>query len=242
MKKRILTISDEGGQHYVENARAAWAQRDFILVDKPISAALLENNLEDYHMIALTLNQSSNSKFHRYVKLLRSLSNTPIVLFPYEDNANKSAEAVVHENDIQMIALPVNMIWAIEKCIEIVNTYADEKEKQKKPLTLYVDYKITLDSGTCCAVVDDLKIELSVVEFDILSLLMEYRGIYLSHSQIYRHVWGSEYSDAPANLIHNHMKNIRKKIQWNDSLPKYIWTKRGKGYVFSPQYTKDKSA
>ena len=164
-------------------------------------------------MVAQTLNQTSSPKFRRYVKLLRALADTPSILFPYEAAAVKDAEDVLQEDATHMIALPVDMNWAIDKCIEIINPYIAAKEKHGKPLTLYMDYKIMLDPGACCAIVDDRDIELSAIEFDILRLLVEHRGVYLSHAQIYEHVWGAEYADAPPNLIHNHMKNIRRKIQ-----------------------------
>ena len=240
--KKILTISDECGRCYVENAHEAWMRRDFLLVERTIEFALLENNLDTYYMVALTLNQTSSPKFRRYVKLLRALADTPIILFPYEAAAVKDAEDVLQEDATHMIAHPVDMNGAIHNSIEIINPYVAANEKNGQTLTLYRDYKIILDTGACRVRVGDRDLQLRHIELYSMRLLVEHRGVYLSHAQIYEHVWGAEYADAPPNLIHNHMKNIRRKIQWNDSLPKYIWTKRGRGYAFSPQYVRDRPA
>ncbi|MDL2214252.1 hypothetical protein LJB76_01675 [Clostridia bacterium OttesenSCG-928-O13] len=98
---RILTISDSGGQVYVNDAQDAWYQRGFMLVTKKIEEALLENNLNDYYMIAITMSQDYSPEFRRYSKLIRALTDAPIVIFPYEkaaiENATSSLYAFVKQ-------------------------------------------------------------------------------------------------------------------------------------------------
>lgn len=239
---KILTISDTGGQAYVDDARESWHKRGYTLAAKGIEEALLENNLDEYVLIALTMNQGFSSQFRRYVKLLRALSDAPIVMFPYEIAAREDAIASLYEGATKMIALPIDMEWAIDKCIELIHHHLRTIARREKPLTLYADYKIILDIGRYSANVDGRDVELSKVEFDILRLLMENRGNILPYPQIFRQVWGEEYADSPPALLHSHIKNLRKKLQWHGSLPQYIWTKQRVGYCFSPQYIKDKSA
>ena len=232
----ILTISDFAGQVYVDDARASWLHRGFTIISKDIEAALLDDSLDEYFMIALTMNQNSSYNFRKYVKLLRALTDAPIVLFPYEEAAKEDAVNALYEGATQMISLPADMQRVIDDCILLIHEYTRTKARNEKPLTLYADNKIFLNIGRYSANVDGREIELSKVEFDILRLLMEYRGNYLSYSQIYRHVWGEEYADSSPTLIHNKIKNLRKKLQWKDSLPQFIRTKRGVGYSFAPQH------
>ncbi|MDL2327528.1 winged helix-turn-helix domain-containing protein [Ruminococcaceae bacterium OttesenSCG-928-A11] len=239
---RILTISDSGGQVYVNDAQDAWYQRGFMLVTKNIEEALLENNLDDYYMIAITMSQDHSPEFRRYSKLIRALTDAPLVIFPYEKAAIEDATSSLYAGATQMIPLPVDMQWAIDSCIELIQQHMNSMAQREKPLTLYADYKIFLNSGRYSASVDGREVELSKVEFDILSLLMEYRGNYLTYSQIFRQVWGEEYIDGPPTLLHTHIKNLRKKLQGSDSLPQYIRTKPRVGYSFSPRLTDDKTA
>lgn len=65
----ILTISDLEGQGYVENAREAWSRQRFLIDSKNIEDVLSHDNLSEYYMIALTMNQELSALFRAYVKL-----------------------------------------------------------------------------------------------------------------------------------------------------------------------------
>lgn len=239
----ILTISDAGGQAYVEDAREAWRKQGFLIVSMDIETALKDKKLNEYYMIAITMNQEHSFMFREYVRLLRSLAKIPIVLFPYVEEAKMDALYALCEGATQIISLPAEMESAIMNCIALIRQHMTAVAPfNEEPLTLHADYKIFLDIGKYCAHVDGREVELSKTEFAILRLLMEHRGNYLSHAQIYRQVWGEEYADSASANLHNQIKNLRKRLQWKDSLPQYIRTKRGVGYSFSPHYDEQQSA
>ena len=71
------------------------------------------------------------------------------------------------------------------------------------------------------------KLDLSVKEFQILSLLKSHSNNVLSREQIYENIWGDEYGEI--NTVTVHIKNIRKKLGNQSDLIKTIW---GIGYKY----------
>ena len=230
---KILTISDAGGQVYVDNGREAWRKQDFILINGNIKDVLKEADFSNYYMIALCMTIENSEVYRNYVKLLRSNTDIPIVLFPIEE-AKANAMPSLHEGADQVISIPSDMDLAIVNCLALIRRHINSKAALSRPVTMYADYKIFLDVGRYTANVDGKEIELHKKEFDILRFLMEHRGNILTYSQIFSEVWGFEYYDSSNNLLWSQVKNLRKKLQWKPDLPEYIKNKRGVGYKFSP--------
>lgn len=80
--------------------------------------------------------------------------------------------------------------------------------------------------------IDGHEVTLTAKEFDLLYLLATHRGQVFTDSQIYRYVWGDDYSDINHN-IETSIWRIRKKIESNPKAPAFIQTVRGVGYKFN---------
>ena len=76
------------------------------------------------------------------------------------------------------------------------------------------------------------KIDLSLIEFEILHLLMRSPGRVFSKEQIYDIIWNEPYS-GDYNVVMRHICNIREKIEDDPGHPVYIQTVRGVGYRFN---------
>ena len=76
--------------------------------------------------------------------------------------------------------------------------------------------------------VNDRAIHLTPIEFRILSLLSKNAGKVLTHEQIINDIWGPYNSDSL--VLRVNMSNIRKKIEKDPTIPKYILTEAGVGY------------
>lgn len=74
---------------------------------------------------------------------------------------------------------------------------------------------------------NNVKVDLSTREFELLVYLMENAGIVLSKEQIFNNVWGSNYGEIGTVAVN--IKNLRSKI---DKEEKYIITIWGVGYKF----------
>lgn len=72
-------------------------------------------------------------------------------------------------------------------------------------------------------------IDLTMKEYDVLKLLVTNSGQVLTREQIIKHVWGYDYF-GDVRSVDVTIRRIREKIEDSTSDPKYLKTKRGKGY------------
>ncbi len=89
---------------------------------------------------------------------------------------------------------------------------------------------VRIDRGAHAVTVDDVPIELTSIEFDLLCALAENRGRVLSREQLLEKIWGSEYF-GEMRVVDVHLGHVRQKLG-NESL---IATVRGVGYRFEDE-------
>jgi len=89
---------------------------------------------------------------------------------------------------------------------------------------------VRMDVGAHTVSVDDLPIELTSIEFDLLRALAENRGRVLSREQLLEKIWGAEYF-GEIRVVDVHLGHVRQKLG-NESL---IATVRGVGYRFEDE-------
>jgi two-component system alkaline phosphatase synthesis response regulator PhoP len=86
---------------------------------------------------------------------------------------------------------------------------------------------IRIHPGSRKVWVKDLPIELTAMEFDLLTALAEHQGLVLSREQLLEKVWGQDYF-GELRVVDVHIGHIRQKL--GDD--RYIVTVRGVGYRF----------
>jgi two-component system, OmpR family, alkaline phosphatase synthesis response regulator PhoP len=78
---------------------------------------------------------------------------------------------------------------------------------------------------------DDLSVDLTSTEFDLLHALARHPGRVLSREQLIEQVWGYDYY-GDERVVDVHIGRIRKKIEDDADEPTLIVTVRGAGYRF----------
>lgn len=93
--------------------------------------------------------------------------------------------------------------------------------------------EITLNTNTLVVSVNDLMLEVTRKEFDLLLYFIVNKDRVLSRQSIAAHLWG-DYTDDLANFdfVYQHVKNLRKKIGAAKGTD-YISTVYGIGYKFN---------
>lgn len=90
---------------------------------------------------------------------------------------------------------------------------------------------IKLDTGSRRAWREDIELQLSQKEFDLLTCLMRNRGLALSRDVLLERVWGGDYV-GDGRTVDVHIRWLREKIETDPSSPAYVQTVRGIGYRF----------
>ena len=89
---------------------------------------------------------------------------------------------------------------------------------------------VLIDASAHTVSVDDIPIELTAIEFDLLHALAENRGRVLSREQLLEKIWGTEYF-GEMRVVDVHLGHVRQKLG-EESL---IATVRGIGYRFEDE-------
>ena len=78
---------------------------------------------------------------------------------------------------------------------------------------------------------NNVPIEMTAKEFELLVLLIENKGRTLSKEYIFNTIWGSD-SDSEQQTLTVHIKWLRQKIEGNPKEPRKIMTVWGVGYKY----------
>jgi two-component system alkaline phosphatase synthesis response regulator PhoP len=89
---------------------------------------------------------------------------------------------------------------------------------------------VLIDINAHTVSVDDVPIELTSIEFDLLRALAENRGRVLSREKLLEKIWGAEYF-GEMRVVDVHLGHVRQKLG-NEAL---IATVRGVGYRFEDE-------
>jgi len=91
-----------------------------------------------------------------------------------------------------------------------------------------------IDKENRTVLVNDVSVELTSKEFDLLTFLASNKGRIFTKKQIYTQVWEDEYAFDDSNIM-SFISKLRKKIEPDPEHPFYILTVRGVGYRFNKE-------
>ena len=90
---------------------------------------------------------------------------------------------------------------------------------------------VELDRRGMCVRRAGAEVELTALEYQLLSFLVENEGRALTRAEILREVWG--YERAPrTRTVDVHMTWLREKLEVDRTAPRFLRTVRGVGYKF----------
>ena len=78
---------------------------------------------------------------------------------------------------------------------------------------------------------DGLPVELSAREFHLLRHFIEHRGQIRSRDELLNGVWGVD-AMPTARTVDVHVAGLRRKLEPNPRVPRYLLTLHGLGYKF----------
>lgn len=100
------------------------------------------------------------------------------------------------------------------------------------PITEVVEFDgLSIDTAARTVVRDGRPVELSALEFDLLTALSAAPGRVFTRAQLLERVWGFDYYGVE-RVVDVHIGNIRKVLGDNPADPSFIGTVRGVGYKF----------
>lgn len=107
-----------------------------------------------------------------------------------------------------------------------------KKMMKKTEHTILRSGTVALDLSNCQARKGDRPIELSTIEFKLLSYLIQNKGQILSKEQILSRIWENDGQFVDDNIVSVNIRRLRLKIEDDPKNPQRIKTVHGMGYLW----------
>ena len=155
-------------------------------------------------------------------KKIREESNTPILIVSAKTDKEDKLNGLVLGAD-DYIEKPYDIDIMLAKIGGIF--------KRRYALDELIDGDIKLNKISRTVYKNDVQIEMTAKEFDLLTLFIENKGKTLSKEYIFNQIWGSD-SFSEQQTLTVHIKWLRQKIEDDPKNPKRILTAWGVGYKY----------
>ncbi|MEG0295819.1 MAG: response regulator transcription factor [Clostridium sp.] len=184
---------------------------------------LLEKNEIDLILLDKNLPDGDGIIFCR---LIREMFNIPIIFVTAADTEVDMVNALnLGADDYITKPFTVSVLIArITALLRRLNKVQKEKLIKSKDIIYYKETMKVEKNG--------VEIILNKREIELLSLFLYNPKIILSKNMILENIWDQDGKFVDENIISVNIRRLREKLEFNPSMPEYIHTIRGLGYMW----------
>lgn len=217
---KILLVEDdtsiiESLSQYLESEgfslRSVSGQRD----------ALEIINKEAFDIVLLDLSLADGNGYGVCLEIKKMLDIPVIFLTASGDETSVVAGFEMGADDY--IAKPFRPRELVSRIKNVLRRY-----NKKSNVTLIEDLKVDLDKGQVSR--EEEEIYLSALEYRLLVIFIQNRGILLSRNKLLDDIWDIAGDFVNDNTLTVYIKRLREKIEKDPANPTIIKTVRGRGY------------
>ena len=160
-------------------------------------------------------------------RAIRAAYHYPVIMLTARaQDVDKISGLAIGADDY--VTKPFNPLELVARIKAQLRRYTQYNERQT-PSHVFEYSGLTLDLETHRCTLFEEEIELTPIEFGILSLLCARAGKVVSTEEIFETVWGASYLDSN-NTFMVHIRRIREKLHEPPKKPRFIKTVWGVGY------------
>ena len=225
MGAKILLIEDEEKlARFVELELSYEGYRVTKAFDGRRGLELAESGDFDLVLLDIMLPELSGMEVLRRI---RRKSSIPVIMLTARDSIEDKVAGLDRGAD-DYLTKP----FAIEELLARIRTALRKKTIGTESSILSAS-RVRLDVARRTVTVDDVPVELTKREFDLLHCLLKNKGIVLSRDTLMDHVWDYDF-DGETNAVDVYIRFLRSKIDEAFGI-KLIHTVRGVGYVIKDE-------
>jgi DNA-binding response OmpR family regulator len=230
MGNRILVVEDEPA---IAESVAYALGRDGFSVTLAATAGQAEALANSVDLVVLDLMLPDGSGFELIARWRKAKHVPVIVLSSRDDEADRVVALEAGADDY--VTKPFSPREVVARVRAVLRRSQMELGAPGAPAQA-----LSLDASTRRARANGSSLELTRVEFDVLSCLLEQPGRVYSRAELIGRVWGSGFAITD-RTIDSHVKALRKKVAEAGAEPGLIETVRGVGYrvTDAPSAVKD---
>ena len=166
---------------------------------------------------------------------IRKISYVPVLFLTAKSQESDKLIGLMAGGD-DYLAKPFSyseLLGRVKALIRRWKIYRGKEEPEQEQAQRYIELAgIRLNEEFNEVSVKGTNTELSDIEYNILRLLMKYRGKIFSAQNLYESVWNEPYFYNCNSTVMVHIRRLRVKIEEDPKNPKLILTVWGKGYRF----------
>ena len=191
---------------------------------------LLEENKDACSLIILDVMMPDMDGF-QVLQKIREKNNVPVLMLTAKsDEEDKVSGLRLGADDYLTKPFSINELMA--RIHSLVRRYTTVNPIAGNVAATMLLKDMVIDKVNRTVTVQNLPVELTGKEFDLLVFLASNKGRVFTKKQIYTQVWAEEYAFDDSNIM-SFISKLRKKIEPNPEHPFYIQTVRGVGYRFN---------
>jgi two-component system KDP operon response regulator KdpE len=223
MEATILTVEDD--------TELAYLLRES-LQDKGFQVLLANDGVDGLHLVQkhcpdLVLLDVMMPRMDGWetCRCIRESSDVPIIMITgRQDEADKIRGLQLGADDY--VVKPFSAEELVARIHAVLRRYSHSATVE--PM-FRIDDRLAVDQARRQVFVDGDAVDLSDIEYKLLTCLLEKPGCVLTHQRLLSQVWGWEYADE-TGYLKVYIHRLRSKIEPNPQHPQYLVTARGQGY------------
>ena len=191
---------------------------------------ILEENKNTCSLIILDIMMPDLDGF-QVLQQIRQTSNVPVLMLTAKSGEEDKVSGLRMGAD-DYLTKPFSINELMARVNSLIRRYTLLNPTSSTETDCMVFQGMTIDNLNRLVFMNDVQVELTGKEFDLLSFLAANKGKVFTKKQIYTHVWEEEYAFDDSNIM-SFISKLRKKIEPDPEHPFYILTVRGVGYRFN---------
>ncbi len=185
---------------------------------------LLEENKDTCSLIILDVMMPDMDGF-QVLQKIREKNNVPVLMLTAKSDEEGADDYLTKPFGINELMARIN---------SLIRRYTTLNPVAGNEAATMLLKDMVIDKVNRMVTVQNLPVELTGKEFDLLLFLASNKGRVFTKKQIYTQVWEEEYAFDDSNIM-SFISKLRKKIEPNPEQPFYIQTVRGVGYRFNKE-------
>lgn len=227
---RILAVDDS--QVILDMVKMMLSQADF----QVLTAASGEEALDLIkreglpHLAIVDINMPSGMDGFEFCEALHAFSDVPVIMLTAVDQTETIVQAI-EEHAEDYMTKPVTageLVARVRRVLRSIGSFALKLERLTR-----VDERLTVNFAACEVLINGAPVSLTPTETKLLYILMRDAGKLVTTDFLLRRLWPHElaYQDRLRVYVHR----LRSKIEESPIEPRYVISRRNKGYLFMPE-------
>lgn len=191
---------------------------------------LVEENNDTYSLIILDIMMPDLDGF-QVLQKIRQTNNVPVLMLTAKSGEEDKVSGLRMGAD-DYLTKPFSINELMARINSLIRRYTLLNPVSSTDADCMTFQGMVIDNVNHIVLINNVQVELTGKEFDLLSFLAANKGKVFTKKQIYTHVWEEEYAFDDSNIM-SFISKLRKKIEPDSEHPFYILTVRGVGYRFN---------